>query len=71
MPNYDNNNRGVLFKEKDKKNEKAPDYKGSINVGGKEYKLAGWIRESKSGNKFLSLSIDTGGKRQAEEEDVF
>lgn len=54
---YDNTNSGVLFKN-ESDNEKAPAYKGKINVDGKEYELAAWIRESKSGNgKFMSLKV--------------
>ena len=53
---YDNSNSGVLFKN-ESENEKAPAYKGKINVDGKEYELAAWIREAKSGQKFMSLKI--------------
>ena len=65
MTEYDNTNRGVLFRENEKKSDKAPDYKGKLNVEGKEYELAGWIRVSKAGNKFLSVSVSEpwqGGK---------
>jgi uncharacterized protein (DUF736 family) len=56
---YDNTNTGVLFKN-EKSNEKAPDYKGKIDIDGTEYNLAGWIRQSqRTGDKFLSLKIDT------------
>lgn len=56
---YDNTNTGVLFKN-EKTNEKAPDYKGKIDIGGTEYKIAGWIRKSqRTGDTFLSLKIDT------------
>ena len=54
---YDNTNSGVLFKN-ETDNEKAPMYKGKINVEGKEYELAAWLREAKSGKgKFLSLKV--------------
>ncbi|WP_373031634.1 hypothetical protein [Sulfurovum sp.] len=53
---YDNEKSGVLFKN-DSDNEKAPYYKGKIQIEGVEYELAAWVREAKSsGNKFLSLS---------------
>ena len=39
---YDNTNRGVLFKQEEKKNDKAPDYKGSFNHNGEEFKIAGF-----------------------------
>lgn len=55
MAEYDNNLSGVLFKNDQKGNEKAPWYKGNIEIGGIKYDLAAWVRESKAGNKFLSL----------------
>lgn len=57
MAEYDNTNRGVLFKNKKKESDKHPDYTGSINVDGKEMWLSAWIKESKEGQKFFSLSV--------------
>ena len=55
---YDNRNRGVLFRVTDKQgNEKRPDYNGSLNVNGVNYELSGWMKVSKAGNKFMSLTI--------------
>lgn len=54
---YDNTNRGALFKNDDKQSDKHPDYKGSINIDGVEYWLSSWIKTSKQGNKFMSLSV--------------
>jgi hypothetical protein len=56
---YDNTNRGVLFKAKDKKKDTSPDYTGTINVDGTEFKLSGWLKSSKAGEKFFSLSVWT------------
>lgn len=66
MAEYDNTNRGVLFKAKEKKSEDSPGYTGKINVGGKEYKISAWVKESKNtGDKFFSISVsdpaDAGG----------
>jgi hypothetical protein len=56
---YDNTNRGVLFKNDPQGNPKRPQYRGSLNVGGTEYNLSAWIKESKkTGDKFLSLSVE-------------
>lgn len=55
MSQYDNTNSGVFFKN-EKKSEKAPDYKGKLNVNGKEFEIAGWVREGKNG-KFISLKV--------------
>ena len=54
---YDNTNRGSLFKNDRKDDAKFPDYKGSINVDGTDYWLSAWIKVSKDGAKFMSLSV--------------
>jgi hypothetical protein len=53
---YDNTDRGALFKNDRKETENHPDYTGQINVGGVDYWLSAWIKEGRSG-KFMSLSI--------------
>lgn len=63
---YDNTNSGILFKN-ESDNEKAPAYKGKINVDGKEYELAAWIREAKSGKgKFMSLKVQEPRQKKPE-----
>ena len=54
---YDNTNRGTLFKAKEKKSEKSPDYTGTININGVEMRLSGWLKESKAGMKYFSLAV--------------
>lgn len=57
MSEYDNTNRGALFKnDKTGGNPNWPDYRGQINVGGEEFWLDAWIKDGKKG-KFMSLSI--------------
>jgi uncharacterized protein (DUF736 family) len=65
MPQYDNTNRGALFKNDDKESDNHPDYKGNINVGGKEFYLSAWIKESKAGKKYMSLSVQPKDERPA------
>jgi uncharacterized protein (DUF736 family) len=51
-------NKGVLFKNTNKKTDNHPDYNGKIVLSnGKEYYLNAWINESKSGQEYMSLSI--------------
>ena len=71
----DYTNKGILFKNDYKKgNEKAPDYKGKINVDGKELELAAWVRKGDRGS-FMSLSVsepyekETNQAETTEEED--
>lgn len=54
---YDNTNTGALFKNSKKETEKHPDYTGTIDVDGTEYRLAAWIRTSKAGTKYMSLAV--------------
>lgn len=54
---YDNTNRGTLFKNEKKESDSHADYNGSINIEGEEYWLNAWIKTSKSGSKFMSLSV--------------
>lgn len=49
-------NQGSIFKNDKKGNEKAPDYKGTINVAGKDFSISLWVKESAKG-KFFSASI--------------
>lgn len=52
---------GRLYKNRpdDKKSEKSPDYGGTVEVGGKELRISGWIKESKTqpGKKFIALAF--------------
>lgn len=54
---FDDTNRGVLFKNDKGGVEKRPDYRGEINVNGEDFELAAWIRKSQKGVVFMSLSV--------------
>ena len=55
---YDNTNTGVLFRNETANEEnKQPYMTGKLNVEGKELQIAGWMKESKAGKKFLSLKV--------------
>lgn len=56
---YDDTNRGTLFKADERRNDRSPEYTGKLNVDGKEYRLCAWVKESKTGKKFFSLSVLT------------
>jgi len=54
---YSDELRFALFKNDKKGNERAPEYKGSIVVDGKKYWMSAWLREAKSGQKYMSGSV--------------
>ena len=64
---YDNTNTGVLFKNDRKETERHPDYTGTLNVEGTDRYFSAWLKTSKSGTKFLSLSL---GKPKASTQSV-
>ena len=62
--NNENLNSGALFKNNDKiekANEadtsKWADYQGKINIEGKDFYISAWMNKSKSGVKYLGLSV--------------
>jgi len=60
---YDNNNRGALYKNDKGGNDKRPDYRGEAKIDGKDLVVSAWIKvagpESKMpGEKFMSLSFE-------------
>lgn len=49
-------NTGAIFKN-DKKAETHPDYKGTINVDGKDKEIALWVKTSQKGTSYFSVKI--------------
>ena len=49
-------NSGSLFKNDRKENDKQPDYKGTVKIGGVEYWQSAWIKDV-NGKKFFSQSF--------------
>lgn len=66
MSGYSNENSGVLFKNKDKKTEKHPDYRGDLDVGGEPFYLSAWLKTSKAGEKYMSLALQPKGQPKVE-----
>ena len=53
---YDNRNTVVIFKNNKREKETHPEYRGTVNVDGKEYEISLWVKEGKAG-KFFSGAI--------------
>lgn len=54
---FDDSNSGALFKNDKKGNDRAPDYRGELKVAGELHEIAAWLKVSKSGTKYMSLSV--------------
>ncbi|MCQ2965649.1 MAG: hypothetical protein MJ250_02785 [Alphaproteobacteria bacterium] len=57
--------RGSLFANRNKENEKAPDFYGSIWIEGVKYRLAGWNSWGKnSGKEYVQLKAEIDQKQE-------
>ena len=58
---YDDNERGCLFRNDKKTNDAQPDYRGKAKIDGKDWGLSGWIKTiqqgAMQGQKMLSLAF--------------
>ena len=54
---WDDTNRGVMFDNDKGDNPNRPDYKGTLNVDGTEYRISAWHKKSKDGVPFISMSV--------------
>jgi len=54
---HDNTNSGALFKNDKEGKESRPDYRGTLNVNGTEFWISAWLKSSKAGQKYMSLSV--------------
>lgn len=69
---FDNTNRGALFQNDKDGNEKRPDMTGIIDIQIPEdakagqvvkFRLAGWERQDRNDNTYLSLNIQRADKQ--------
>lgn len=49
-------NTGTLGKARERKTDRHPEYTGKANIGGVDYWIGAWVKESAQG-KFFSLSF--------------
>jgi hypothetical protein len=64
MSNYDNTNRGSVWKNERKETENHPDFTGSLNVEGVEYWVSGWKRKEGANPNAPALSFSIKAKEQ-------
>lgn len=68
------NNSGSLFNNNRKQRESSPDKNGKARIGGKDYYIAAWAKQSKNGDTYLSLaftSVEDSHKYKSQQDDDF
>lgn len=59
---YDNTNRGSIWKNDKKETDTHPDFTGSLNVDGVEYWVSAWKRKPDASDKAPALSFTVKAK---------
>ncbi len=62
MTEYDNTNRGSIWKNDEKETDKHPDFKGSLDVNGVQYWVSAWKRKEGASPKAPALSFSVKPK---------
>lgn len=58
--------RGVMFTNKRKSSDASPDWSGELCLeDGRVIKLSGWMKTSKTGDRYMSVAIRQEGQYQA------
>jgi hypothetical protein len=68
MSDYDNTNRGSIWKNDKQTTPNHPDFTGSINVEGKEFWVSAWKRKADANPKAPALSFSVQPKEAKVEE---
>lgn len=64
MSQYDNTNRGAMWRNQNKQSDTHPDLSGSINIEGVEYWISGWTKKENSSPNAPVVSISIRPKEQ-------
>jgi hypothetical protein len=56
-PQYDDRNKGALFRNEDKQGDDDRDFSGSIDAEGRSFWISGYLKISKAGQKYIRLVL--------------
>jgi len=62
MSQYDNSNRGSVWKNEDRKSDSHPQFKGIAEVNGVEYWVSGWLRKPDANPKAPAMNFSFSAK---------
>lgn len=65
MPEYDNTNRGQIWKNDRKEKDTHPDYTGDANIDGVEYWISAWRRDPDANPKAPALRFSFKSKEES------
>ena len=54
---YDNEARGVMFRNNDKERQEQPDYRGSLTLQHIDYWLSGWIKDHDELGRYVQIRV--------------
>lgn len=55
---FNNELRGVLFRNDKGDNPQRPDYRGTCQIDGDGYRMSGWVRQARAtGKNFLTIAF--------------
>ena len=57
MADYDNTNRGAIWKNDNKEKETQPDFRGVLNVDGVDFNVSAWKRKPGASESAPALSF--------------
>lgn len=64
MADFDNSNRGSIWKNDKKEKDTHPDFTGSLNVDGVDYWVSAWKRKEGASAKAPALSFSVKPKEE-------
>ncbi len=70
MTEYDNKNRGSIWKNDEKETDKHPDFKGSLDVNGVQYWVSAWKRKEGASPKAPALSFSIKPKDEPKRDPI-
>jgi len=66
MTEYDNTNRGSIWKNDKKETDNHPDFTGSLNVNGEDFWVSAWKRKPDANPKAPALSFSIKPKEPSQ-----
>jgi len=70
MQDYDETNRGAIWKNDKKLSDRHPDFTGSLDVEGTDYWVSAWLRKPDANPKAPALSFSIKPKDEQQQKPV-